>query len=160
MIDQEGFRANVGIVVTNGKGQVLWARRFGSQNAWQFPQGGISDNETPLDAMYRELKEELGVVKSDVKILAETKDWLRYRLPPRFRRHDDMGHCIGQKQKWFLLQLISDDSAVKLDCSNHPEFDAWRWVSYWYPINRVIFFKRAVYRKVLKEFSGLIAMSK
>lgn len=156
MIDQDGFRANVGIVVTNGKGQVLLARRFGSRDAWQFPQGGIADHETPIEAMYRELQEELGMTKSDVKILAETKEWARYRLPARFQRHDETQRCVGQKQKWFLLQLVSDDNAVKLDCSEHPEFDAWRWVSYWYPVNQVIFFKRAVYRKVLKEFEGYL----
>ncbi|EKD77063.1 MAG: Dinucleoside polyphosphate hydrolase [uncultured bacterium] len=156
MIDSEGFRANVGIIVTNAKGQLLWARRFGSQNAWQFPQGGVNENETPVEAMYRELKEELGITAVDVKIVAESKDWLFYRLPERFQRHDDSQRCVGQKQKWFLLQLISDDSAVKLDLSDHPEFDTWRWVSYWFPLKQVIFFKRYVYRKVLQEFLPFI----
>ncbi len=152
MIDSEGFRANVGIIVTNGKGQLLWARRRGSQNAWQFPQGGISENEIPVEAMYRELTEELGLVADDVKILAETKNWLRYRLPVRFQRHDDLQKCVGQKQKWFLLQLIGDDARVKLDICDHPEFDTWRWVSYWFPLKQVIFFKRYVYRQALEEF--------
>jgi len=152
VIDSEGFRANVGIIVTNGKGQLLWARRRGSQNAWQFPQGGISENEIPVEAMYRELTEELGLVADDVKILAETKNWLRYRLPVRFQRHDDLQKCVGQKQKWFLLQLIGDDARVKLDICDHPEFDTWRWVSYWFPLKQVIFFKRYVYRQALEEF--------
>ena len=75
-----------------------------------------------------------------------------YRLPMRFRRRDDSEHCIGQKQKWFLLELIAQDQTVNLEASLPPEFDAWRWVDYWFPLRQVIFFKRAVYRKVLKEF--------
>ena len=154
MIDSEGFRANVGIIVMNAQGQLLWARRFGSQNAWQFPQGGIRPEETPVEGMYRELTEELGITAADVAIIAETKDWVRYRLPQRFQRGDDPKRCIGQKQKWFLLKLLSDDSAVKLDLCSHPEFDTWRWVSYWFPLKQVIYFKRHVYRKVLQEFSN------
>jgi len=151
VIDQDGFRANVGIVVTNDKGRLLWARRTGSQIAWQFPQGGIADNETPLEAMYRELKEELGLDGQDVKLIAESKQWLKYKLPERFQRHDEIPRCVGQKQKWFLLELL-DDSRIKLDCCEHPEFDRWRWVSYWFPLRQVIFFKREVYQSVLKEF--------
>lgn len=157
MIDSEGFRANVGIIVMNKQGQLLWARRFGSQNAWQFPQGGIRPEETSVEAMYRELTEELGITAADVVMVAESRDWLRYRLPQRFQRGDDPQRCIGQKQKWFLLKLISDDSAVKLDLSPHPEFDTWRWVSYWFPLKQVIYFKRHVYRKVLQEFSAFSA---
>jgi putative (di)nucleoside polyphosphate hydrolase len=156
VIDSEGFRANVGIIVTNGQGRLLWARRCGSSNAWQFPQGGIHENETPIDAMYRELTEELGLTAQDVKVIAETKGWVRYRLPVRFQRHDDTQKCIGQNQKWFLLQLMSDDTAVKLNASSHPEFDSWRWVSYWFPLKQVIFFKRYVYRRVLEEFLPLV----
>ena len=155
VIDKEGFRANVGIIVTNSKGQLLWARRCNSQHAWQFPQGGISENETPLDAMYRELKEELGLDREVVKLLAESRRWLRYRLPKRFQRHDtqsDSPKCIGQKQKWFLLELMGDDACVKLDVCDHPEFDTWKWVSYWFPLKQVIFFKRSVYRRALEEF--------
>lgn len=157
VIDSEGFRANVGIIVTNRKGQLLWAKRFGSHDAWQFPQGGVDDHETPLEAMYRELKEELGMNPSDVSVLAESKDWLRYRLPVRFQRTDESGvRCIGQKQKWFLLELLSDESAVKLDASSHPEFDGWRWVSYWFPLKQVIYFKRSVYRQALQEFQNKV----
>lgn len=152
MIDQDGFRENVGIVVANTQGQLLWARRFGSKNAWQFPQGGVHENETPLDAMYRELEEELGMTSKDVRVLAESKYWIRYRLPKRYQRRDDPQGCIGQKQKWFLLELIGDDQCVKLDACAEPEFDTWRWVDYWFPLKQVIFFKRNVYRKVLQEF--------
>lgn len=158
VIDKEGFRANVGIIVINGQGKLLWAKRMGNQHAWQFPQGGIADNESPVDAMYRELQEELGIDARDVKLLAESKRWLRYRLPQRFQRFDDNERCIGQKQKWFLLELISDDASVKLDASDHPEFDRWRWVDYWYPIQQVIYFKRYVYRQALEEFAEIVSL--
>jgi putative (di)nucleoside polyphosphate hydrolase len=156
VIDQDGFRSNVGIIVVNAKGKVLWAKRAGSQNAWQFPQGGVRQNEAPIDAMYRELKEELGLEPAHVTVLAESKQWLRYRLPVRFQRQQDPQRCVGQKQKWFLLQLIAEDSSIKLDASEHPEFDGWKWVDYWLPLKQVIFFKSHVYRKVLQEFEKYI----
>lgn len=152
MIDADGFRPNVGIILANGAGQVLWARRCGHE-AWQFPQGGISENESPEEAMYRELWEEVGLELPDVKIIASTRGWLRYRLPRRFVRQDNNPVCIGQKQKWFLLQMLADDARVSLNCTHPPEFDGWRWVSYWYPLNQVVSFKREVYRKALIELA-------
>lgn len=151
MIDTEGFRANVGIVICNRNGQVFWARRFG-QHSWQFPQGGIDEGESAEEAMFRELHEEVGLAPHQVKILRVTKNWIRYRLPKRLIRQDSNPVCIGQKQKWFLLQLTCADEDVNLLHSGHPEFDDWRWVSYWYPIRNVVSFKRDVYRKVMKEF--------
>lgn len=152
MIDADGFRPNVGIILCNTAGQVLWARRSG-HDAWQFPQGGIAENESPEDAMYRELWEEVGLERQDVKIISSTRGWLRYRLPRRFVRHDNNPVCIGQKQKWFLLQMLSPDERVSLSCTHPPEFDGWRWVSYWYPLNQVVSFKREVYRKALLELA-------
>lgn len=152
MIDIDGFRANVGIVICNARGQVFWARRFG-QHSWQFPQGGIDGGETAEQAMYRELNEEVGLSPQQVKILKVTKNWLKYRLPKRLVRRDSKPVCIGQKQKWFLLQLTCNDADINLLHTSDPEFDEWRWVSYWYPIRQVVSFKREVYRKVMKEFS-------
>lgn len=152
MIDNEGFRANVGIILANGQGQVFWARRIG-QDAWQFPQGGISADETPEQAMYRELYEEIGLMPEHVNIVASTKGWLRYRLPKRMLRRDSEPLCIGQKQKWFLLHYQSTDDAVCLNAHNKPEFDHWSWVSYWYPVEQVVSFKRGVYNRALKELS-------
>ena len=152
MIDSEGFRANVGIMLANARGEVLWARRVG-QDAWQFPQGGINEGETPQQALYRELKEEVGLDASDVEVVASTRGWLRYRLPQRLIRRDSKPLCIGQKQKWFLLRMLSDDQAVTFDNDERPEFDSWRWVSYWYPLGQVISFKRDVYRRALKELA-------
>ena len=152
MIDVEGFRANVGIVICNELGQVFWARRYG-QHSWQFPQGGIDENETAEQTMYRELYEEVGLKPEHVKILAVTKNWLRYKLPKRLVRQGSNPVCIGQKQKWFLLQLTCKEEDVDLLHSNHPEFDNWRWVSFWYPVRNVVSFKREVYRRVMKEFA-------
>jgi putative (di)nucleoside polyphosphate hydrolase len=152
VIDAEGFRANVGIVICNSLGQVFWARRYG-QHSWQFPQGGIDEGETAEQTMYRELYEEVGLKPEQVKILAVTKNWLRYKLPKRLIRQGSAPVCIGQKQKWFLLQLTCKEQDVDLLQSGHPEFDDWRWVSFWYPVRNVVSFKREVYRRAMKEFA-------
>lgn len=152
MIDAEGYRPNVGIVLANPSGQVLWARRVG-QDAWQFPQGGIKAHEAPEQALFRELKEEVGLGEESVKILACTRGWLRYRLPRRFLKQNEPGNFVGQKQKWFLLQLVAEDHCVCMDQTDKPEFDGWRWVSYWYPVGQVVSFKRDVYRRALKELA-------
>ncbi len=153
MIDSDGFRPNVGIILTNAEGSLLWARRIGGQDAWQFPQGGIKENEEPEAALYRELEEEIGLTENDVSVLAVTKGWLRYRLPKKLVRAKQSPLCIGQKQKWFLLMLESDESLIHIDASESPEFDRWDWVSYWYPLSKVVSFKREVYRKALKELA-------
>lgn len=153
MIDAEGFRANVGIMIANSRGELLWARRVG-QNAWQFPQGGIHKGESPRQALFRELQEEVGLTEKQVEIVASTRGWLRYRLPQKLLRRDSEPLCIGQKQKWYLLKMLADDSEVRFDNDTKPEFDGWRWVSYWYPLGQVIAFKRDVYRMALKELSA------
>ncbi len=153
MIDENGFRANVGIIIANGLGQVLWAKRIG-QNAWQFPQGGINEGESVQQAMYRELHEEVGLEPEDVEVITSTRGWLRYRLPKRMVRHDVEPLCIGQKQKWFLLRLKADESKINLSLHEDLEFDHWEWVSYWYPLEQVVSFKRDVYRRALKELVG------
>ena len=155
MIDDDGYRPNVGIVICNRQGQVMWARRYG-QHSWQFPQGGINPGESPEQAMYRELFEEVGLSRKDVRILASTRNWLRYKLPKRLVRWDTKPVCIGQKQKWFLLQLVGNDSDINMQTSSTPEFDGWRWVSYWYPVRQVVSFKRDVYRRVMKEFASVV----
>jgi putative (di)nucleoside polyphosphate hydrolase len=153
VIDADGFRPNVGIMLANDRGQLLWARRVGGHDAWQFPQGGISAGESPEQALYRELHEEVGLARDAVEVLGSTKGWLRYRLPRRFIREGQQPLCIGQKQKWFLLRLLEPDAAVQLDLNDKPEFDHWQWVSYWYPLNQVISFKREVYRRAMKELA-------
>lgn len=156
MIDSQGYRLNVGIIVCNESNQLLLCKRFGKPNAWQFPQGGIDQNEQPLDAMYRELDEELGLAPQDVTIMAESTDWLAYDLPKEFRRYHSKPLCIGQKQKWFLLRLQSPDSSIRFDLSAEQEFDEWQWVDYWDPVQRVIEFKRDVYQNILSEFAPVL----
>lgn len=151
MIDAEGFRPNVGIIICNKQGQVMWAKRIG-QDAWQFPQGGIRQGERLQQAMYRELKEEVGLEARDVEIISSTRDWLYYQLPRHYIRQNANPVCIGQKQKWFLLGLSGEESRISL-VNDHmtPEFDDWRWVSFWYPLSQIIDFKREVYRQALRQ---------
>lgn len=155
MIDEDGFRQGVGIILVNSKRQVFLAKRIGKL-AWQFPQGGIKTKESPEEAMFRELKEEIGLKAEDVKVLSTTRRWLRYRLPKRLVRHYSKPVCIGQKQKWFLLQLINKDAQIDLSNTDSPEFDSWAWVSYWYPLTQVVAFKRRVYSLAMKEFARIV----
>lgn len=134
---------------------MLWARRIG-QEAWQFPQGGIRKNETPDQAMYRELGEEIGLDSDDVIVIARTRNWLRYQLPKHLIRRRSRPLCIGQKQVWYLLYLTGDETRVRLDMSDQPEFDRWCWVNYWNPVDEVVSFKRNVYRRALQEFAELV----
>ena len=150
MIDSNGFRPNVGIIICNKLGQLLWAKRI-KQDAWQFPQGGIKEAETTEEALFRELSEEVGLCKDDVRILSQTSEWLKYRLPKPYIRQKKGRTCIGQKQKWFLLGLQTEEDRVDLENTLQPEFDDWCWVNYWYPVNQVVDFKRSVYRKALIE---------
>ena len=149
-IDSDGFRANVGIILSNSDGKLLLAGRVGSKG-WQFPQGGMLHGESAEEAMYRELQEEVGLGASDVEVLGSTSDWLRYRLPEKFIRKGTTPLCIGQKQRWFILRLIGPEDRVRFDQSETPEFDRWRWVEFWRPVNEVIYFKRRVYARALYE---------
>lgn len=155
MIDSDGFRPNVGIILCNDRRWLFWARRIG-QDAWQFPQGGIRRCETPEEALFRELEEEVGLGRQDVELIGCTRDWLRYRLPRRYIRRNCEPVCVGQKQKWFLLRLAVDESTVCLDASVRPEFDRWQWVDYWHPVKEVVFFKRTVYARALTELGCLL----
>ncbi len=132
MLDREGFRPNV------------------------FPQGGIKHGESPEQAMFRELHEEVGLRPEHVQIIARTRDWLRYEVPDHFIRRDARGHYRGQKQIWFLLKLIGRDSDMNLRATDHPEFDAWRWNEYWVPLDMVIEFKRGVYEMALTELARYV----
>ena len=156
MIDEEGYRPNVGIIVMNKSGQVLWAKRLGEQDAWQIPQGGIDEGETPEEALYRELHEEVGLLSESVRILGETEGWLKYDLPAHMARKGSSEGFLGQKQKWFLLELLSSDDKVDLGCGPTPEFQDWKWVSYWYPVSKIVDFKREVYRSALGQLAPYI----
>lgn len=155
MIDSQGYRANVGIVITNDKQQVLLAKRY-KEDAWQFPQGGIDPNEGDLEALFRELNEEVGLSANQVRIIAKTPKWLRYDLPDYRIRRGQKPVCIGQKQIWFLLKLTTDDSHIKLDTHASIEFDDWAWVDYWQPIEKVIDFKKNIYEDMLKALAPVL----
>jgi putative (di)nucleoside polyphosphate hydrolase len=158
MLDREGFRPNVGIILLNQKNQVFWGKRIRT-HSWQFPQGGIDRGETPEQAMFRELHEEVGLQPEHVRIVARTRDWLRYEVPDRFIRRDARGFYKGQKQIWFLLQLVGHDWDLNLRATDHPEFDAWRWNQFWVPLDAVVEFKRGVYEMALTELSRYLPRS-
>jgi putative (di)nucleoside polyphosphate hydrolase len=156
MLDREGFRPNVGIILLNSHNEVWWGKRV-REHSWQFPQGGIKYGETPEQAMYRELEEEIGLRQEHVRIVGRTRDWLRYEVPDHFIKREIRGHYRGQKQIWFLLRMVARDNDVNLRLTDHPEFDAWRWHNYWVPLDTVIEFKREVYQKALQELSRFLS---
>jgi putative (di)nucleoside polyphosphate hydrolase len=153
-IDEQGFRANVGIILTDGQRRVLIAGRRG-RIGWQFPQGGVLQDESAEAAMYRELAEEIGLMPEDVDLVGVTREWLRYRLPEKYIRRERLPVCIGQKQRWFLLHLTADPAKLRFDLCAVPEFDRCRWVDYWRPVKEVIYFKRSVYVRALTELGPL-----
>tara|TARA_B110000196_G_scaffold6291_1_gene5626 strand:- start:445 stop:978 length:534 start_codon:yes stop_codon:yes gene_type:complete len=155
VIDSEGYRANIGIVITNEKKQILLAKRY-KQDAWQLPQGGIDKGETELEALYRELEEEVGLAPEHVSLLAKTPKWLRYELPKEHVRRKQKPTCIGQKQVWYLLKLVSRDTDISLNLHNKVEFDDWKWVDYWNPVDEVINFKKEVYEDMLKTLAPIL----
>ena len=155
MIDKDGYRPNVGIVICNAHNEVFWGKRV-RQNSWQFPQGGIKHGESPEQAMYRELMEETGLAPEHVRILGRTRDWLRYDVPRDWVKREWRGHYRGQKQIWYLLRLVGRECDVRLRASSHPEFDAWRWNEYWAPSESVVEFKRDVYRLALGELERFL----
>lgn len=154
VIDPEGYRANVGIILMRDDGEVFLGRRTGGRG-WQFPQGGMRKGEQLEDAVYRELHEEVGLTRADVAIVGRTSEWIRYRLPQKFVRRNRHPVCIGQKQRWFLLRLTNADAKFAFDSTNEPEFDEWRWASWWEPVREVIYFKRPVYTKALTELASV-----
>ena len=161
MLDREGYRPNVGIVLLNSHNEVFWGKRVG-QHSWQFPQGGIQHGESPEQAMYRELHEEVGLLPEHVQIIGRTRDWLRYEVPEEYLRRQNSTRLHrtayrGQKQIWFLLRLIGLDSDIQLRASDHPEFDAWRWVPFWIQLDGVIDFKRDVYQLALSELARYLS---
>jgi len=154
LIDRDGFRANVGIVLMHDDGRLFIGRRTGGKG-WQFPQGGMRRGEAAEESLFRELHEEIGLSSGDVRIVAQTRRWLRYRLPARFVRRESMPLCVGQKQRWYLLRLQHADPKFRFDLTGEPEFDRWRWVDYWQPIREVIYFKRNVYTRALHELGAV-----
>ena len=152
---KEGYRPNVAMVVLNSKNKVLICRRTNTKT-WQFPQGGVDNNENLEKAMYRELLEEVGLRKDDVQYIGESDDTIIYDIPKTIRPNVLGGKFKGQEQKWFLLRIKNDDHEIRLDYEAFPEFDTFEWVSFWQPIDRIVDFKREAYRKALSELRFLI----
>ena len=154
---QEGksYRPNVAAVILSSKYpdkcEFFIAHRSDIKNAWQFPQGGIDNGETPLKAAKRELFEEVGISSSSVKFIGTTKNWIKYDIPLNQRKKHFIKKKIkGQTQKWFMLKLTKK---VEISFINDPdnEFDEYKWVSYWYPLFIIVSFKKEVYRSILSE---------
>ena len=161
MFSKNIYRPNVAVIVINNFGKVLWCQRI-EHDGWQFPQGGIDQGETPKEAALREVKEEVGLGSNDIEIIYETQDWFKYEVPKEKRRkYFSRVNFIGQKQKWFLAKLLTDDSRINLKASLPAEFDRWIWSTYWYPLQTVVPFKKEAYRQalieILPEYNNLIA---
>ncbi|MDI9348812.1 MAG: RNA pyrophosphohydrolase [Candidatus Symbiobacter sp.] len=154
--DPAVYRPGVGMMVLNQAGSVLVAQRLDSpQNAaWQMPQGGIDAGETPRQAAHRELAEEIGVAPHLVQILAESPDWDYYDLPPDLAQKLWDGNYIGQRQKWFCLRFLGQDSDINLD-QPHPEFSAWQWVDRQKLPDLIVPFKRDLYQSLVTRFANL-----
>ncbi|ORU93018.1 MAG: RNA pyrophosphohydrolase [Cycloclasticus sp. symbiont of Poecilosclerida sp. N] len=150
MIDDDGYRQNIGIILCNHENKLFWARRA-NQSGWQFPQGGMNEGETHEEAMYRELYEEIGLKPKHVEVLCQTRKWAYYDLPKRFIRTGSFPVYKGQKQIWFMLRLVGDEDNISFDTTDTPEFDSWRWADYWEPAFDVVHFKRNVYLSALTE---------
>jgi len=151
------YRPCVGLLLLNPAGKVFVGRRIDSvqeaDNIWQMPQGGIDAGETPREAALRELHEEIGTDKAE--IVAESRHWLHYDLPPHLVGKVWKGRYRGQKQRWFALRFLGEDSDIDL-ATAHPEFDAWQWVELDDVSDLVIPFKRDTYRAVVSEFRKLL----
>ena len=152
-IKEKGYRLNVGIIVANSDGKLLYCKRKNSDN-WQFPQGGIDRNEDPFLAALRELYEEVGIQKDKVKLIKESENWYKYDLPRKYKKNNFLWNDFkGQKQKWFLFKLI-EEVVIDLNNENNPEFDEFDWVDYWKPLDEIVEFKREIYKKVLSELES------
>ena len=149
------YRSNVGIMMVNEKGYVFVGQRLdNNQNAWQMPQGGIDAGEDPETAAYRELLEETGVKKQDVRFVASSSQWLSYELPEDLIPILWNGKYRGQKQKWFLFKFLGEDGDINI-ATEHPEFSKWKWISKENLLKEIVPFKKSVYENVLKEFKNI-----
>ena len=149
------YRSNVGIMMVNEKGYVFVGQRLdNNQNAWQMPQGGIDAGEDPETAAYRELLEETGVKKQDIRFLASSSQWLSYDLPEDLIPILWNGKFRGQKQKWFLFKFLGEDRDINI-ATEHPEFSKWKWISKENLLKEIVPFKKSVYENVLEEFKNI-----
>ena len=150
MNEESNYRLNVGLIIVNTYGKVLICKRKNS-NQWQFPQGGIDEGESPIEAAKREIFEEVGIKPSKIKVLGKIKDWVKYEIPKELSKKSfKKKGIVGQKQKWFIFKIKSEACITFVNDPDN-EFDDFAWVSYWRPIALIISFKKEVYRNVLAE---------
>lgn len=154
LVDPQGYRPNVGMVIVNRENKVFLAKRTG-MTAWQFPQGGIHPGEDLEEAMYRELHEEVGLHPEHVNILGQTTEWVKYQFGSEKTTRNGEKY-IGQKQIWFLLRLATDESRIDIAATEHQEFDEWKWVDFWSPIDHIVEFKRKIYKDTLEHFAPIL----
>ena len=153
-IENLPYRANVGVMVLNKSGDVFVAQRLEHYaNAWQMPQGGIDPGEAPAEAALRELEEETGINSSKVVILSETQNWISYELPADLIPKLWNGQYRGQKQKWFLMRFLGEDTDIDIE-TEEPEFSAWKWIAPSALPDAIVPFKRDVYVAVLEAFQS------
>jgi putative (di)nucleoside polyphosphate hydrolase len=149
------YRSNVGIMMVNKTGYIFVGQRLdNNQDAWQMPQGGIDAGEDPETAAYRELLEETGVNRQNVRFLASSSRWLSYDLPEDLIPTLWNGKFRGQKQKWFLFKFLGKDGDINI-ATEHPEFSEWKWISKENLLEEIVPFKKSVYENVLKEFKNI-----
>ncbi|CDO59456.1 Adenosine (5')-pentaphospho-(5'')-adenosine pyrophosphohydrolase [Candidatus Phaeomarinobacter ectocarpi] len=156
------YRPCVGIMLLNASNKVWIGRRAMKRSvqqdepgSWQMPQGGIDEGEDPLPAALRELEEETGI--SDVEVIGQTENWLTYDLPEHLVGKALKGKYCGQKQKWFAMRYLGNDSAIDLSKAEDDEFDDWRWEDAAQLPGLIVEFKRPVYEQVVEHFAHLTA---
>ena len=148
------YRPNVGIIICNDEGKLLWCKRK-SGDGWQFPQGGIDEYEAPLEAVIRETYEEVGIEENKLKFIKENDRWINYDVPKeKIPKYFSLKNrkFKGQTQKWFLAKYLGLDEEINLSLHNQIEFTDWSWASYWHPVAAGVEFKRSAYREVLTDF--------
>ena len=147
------YRPNAAIIIFNKEGKLLWCKRK-TGDGWQFPQGGIDKGESPLDAIYRETYEEVGLSRNKINIIKENEKWINYDVPqdkiPRYFSFKNR-KFKGQSQKWFLAEFVGENRDINLNLHDQIEFTEWTWSSYWHPVAKGVEFKRKAYREVLTD---------
>ncbi len=154
--DARPYRDGVGIALLNDADLVFVGQRIDqTAEAWQMPQGGIDPGEDPLTAALREMEEEIGVPAALAEIIAESRDWLTYDLPPDLADKVWKGRYRGQRQKWYLARFKGQDTDINLETA-HPEFNQWRWLPFRQLPDMIVPFKRPIYELIVAEFADKV----